>query len=130
MLDLLPAGWDSGRPHALCRQRVENNREYRNENNADPVMRQANAGDRRRGKQFVEPGTTIEGSERPEQRPEAKAKQRRGDSQHQRIAERAEQLVRDRPIGEERNAEIADQQASEPRQILDMERLVESEAVT
>ena len=125
---LLPAGRKPATAHALRRQDVEDHGENRDEDDADPVMRQAYPGDRRRRKRLVEPGAAIERGERAEHHPEAETEQRRGQGQHQGIAEGVEQLVRYRPIGKERYPKIADQQPPEPCEILDIDRLVEGKA--
>src|SRR5580704_16456523 len=93
MPGLLPTGRQAAPAYALRRQDVEDHRKNRDEDDTDPVMRQAYPGYRRRRKRLVEPGAAIERGERAEYYPEAEAEHRRGQGQHQRVAEGAEQLV-------------------------------------
>ena len=128
MLDMLPAGRDALEAHALRRQHVEDDGKDRHQHDADPVVRQADADDRGGGEQLVEPGVVIVGGQRAQQHPEQEAQHRRRQGEHERIAQRAEQLLRHRPVGEEGDAEISDQKAAEPSQVLHVDRLVEAEA--
>ena len=114
--------------HALRRQHVENDGEDRDQHDADPVVRQADADDRGRGEQLVEPGVVIVGGQRAQQHAEQEAQHRRRQGEHEGIAQRPEQLLRHRPVGEEGDAEVSDQEAAEPSQVLHVDRLVEAEA--
>ena len=61
-------------------------------------------------KSLVEPGAVIEAASAPSMMPRREAEHGGGQREHERIAERAEQLVRHRPVGEEGDAEVADQE--------------------
>jgi hypothetical protein len=67
---------------------------------------------------LVEPSVVIVCSQRPERHPEQEAQQCCRQSEHERITQRPEQLLRHRPVGEKGNAEISNQKAAEPSQIL------------
>ena len=67
-------------------------------------------------------------SQRAEHDAEQEAEHRRGQGEHESVAQRPEQLLRYRSVGEEGNAEISDQKAAEPGQILYVQRLIEAKA--
>ena len=116
------------KPMPCAGKHIENDGEDRHQHDTHPVVRQADADDRGRGEQLVEPGVVIVCSQRAQQHSEQEAQHCRRQCEHEGIAQRAEQLLRHRPVGEEGDAEISDQKAAEPGQILHVHRLIEAEA--
>src|SRR5438094_8757602 len=70
---MVPAGRDALKAHALRRQHVEDDGEDRHQDDADPVVRQADADDRGCGEQLVEPAAVIVRSQRAEHDAEQEA---------------------------------------------------------
>jgi hypothetical protein len=110
-----------------CRQRIPQYREYDDQSDAQPIMRHAEAEYRNHREDLIERPAVIESGNRAESRSEGETEQRRRHSQHEGIAQRAQQLVRDLQPGKNRGAQIACQHAAHPGEVLYVKRLVEPE---
>jgi hypothetical protein len=93
-------------------------------------VRQAHARDGNAREQLIEQRRVKISGERAQQDAERKAEEHRGQRELERISKRAEQLLGDRLVRENRDAEVAARHGLQPAQILNMDRLVEAEART
>ena len=99
--ELRPRPRKSRGPHALGGQHVPDDGEDRDEDDPDPVVRQAHARDGGRREDPVEDRAPVERGEGAEYGAEDEAQERGRNRQHERVAERAEQLAGDGHVGDD-----------------------------
>ena len=125
-LPLHPAQRKPGRPHPLRREPVELNRQETDHQHRQPIMRHADPGDGDHRKQRIRP-PSIEYRRQPaEQRPGCETDNGAGQGDLQRVGYRREKLAGDRPARPHLGAKIPTQHLTEPVEILDPDRPIQT----
>ncbi len=114
------------RCHAHRRQHVELHGEDDDEDDAEPIMRHADAGYRDGRGQLVEPAAFGVTGDASQDRAEGEPHDRGAKSQDDGIENGALEGGRHRPPRRDRNAEIAGQDMAQPEHVLHRQRLVEA----
>ena len=113
-------------PHPERRQHVHLDREDDDEDEAEPVVRHADPGDRERGRGLVDPPSLEVAGDPAEDRPQGEPEQGSPDGEDEGVGHGDAKLGHDLAAARDGDPEIAHQHPPEPGHVLDRKRLVES----